>query len=216
MSRDHQDARSPQHPTDTAESHAGKAALTDRMIRRAQRKNPKLYKRLKFSLGPFGNSPVDSEQFALSVAERQAAAGVAVDGIAGRETLRVITGADPFDFLDGPPGKSNLNSDTHRLIGESSHRQALSPTTTRVTAVIGRADRVSPQTQWTLCTADGEPLPGGAARPETFGEQATALIVSLPIDEIPTPIYVQATTAKQHLAPEPVADEPLDMTGLED
>lgn len=196
----------------------GKRTLTDRLIRRAQRKNPTQERRLGFDPKTYSASAVDSETFAIDVAERQAAAGLAVDGVVGPETLRVVGGAtrSPFDFLDGPSGHRGRPGQPHKVIGELSHREAdADGVGCRVTAVIGLADRVSPQTRWTLCDADGQPVPGGALRVLTYSAQTTSLSSRLSLEHLPARVYAMATTPVEYLRPV-VDDEPIDLTGLED
>ncbi len=219
MSRDHDD-RTGTPPDRAAPSGpaGGKRTLTDRMIRRAQRQNPKQQRRLGFDPKAYSGSPVDSELFAIEVAERQAGGGLAVDGVVGPATFSLIGGGirSPFDFLDGPSGRRGGPGKPHQVVGELSHREA-SPdgAGARVVAVIGRADRAGPHTRWTLCGADGQPIDRGALRVLSLGEQTTSLASSLSLEELPTPVYAMATTAAEHVAPLP-DDEPVDLTGLED
>jgi hypothetical protein len=69
--------------------------LTERQIDRAKRKNPRWVERQGVAPSVFSTEPVDSAAFAHDVAEKQAAAGDAVDGIAGPKTVAAVTGSDP-------------------------------------------------------------------------------------------------------------------------
>ena len=69
--------------------------LTDRQIRKARRRNPHWQQRLGFSTAQFGGGDIASAELAESVAERQAALGVAVDGIAGPRTIAALTATSP-------------------------------------------------------------------------------------------------------------------------
>lgn len=74
----------------TVEARPTELPLTDRQIRRARRKNPGWIARLKVSAQIFSTAEVDSSAFALDVAAKQAAHGLAVDGIAGPRTVAAV------------------------------------------------------------------------------------------------------------------------------
>lgn len=76
----------------TVDAPASTVPLTDRQIRKAQRKNPRWVAKTKVSAQIFSNADVDSAAFALDVAEKQAANGLVVDGIAGPKTVAAIAG----------------------------------------------------------------------------------------------------------------------------
>lgn len=85
----------------------GKRALTDRLAQRAAQKNPTQQARLGFKREAFSNAPVDSEEFAHDVADKQASHGLKVDGVAGRKTVKAVTGQNEFDYLDTGPKKGD-------------------------------------------------------------------------------------------------------------
>jgi hypothetical protein len=75
--------------------------LSDRQLRKARERNPHWQHELGFSTSMFGGGDVATGEFADNVAEKQAALGLPVDGIAGPDTLgaviRSTSGpADPF------------------------------------------------------------------------------------------------------------------------
>ena len=69
--------------------------LTDRQLRKARRRNPHWQERLGFAPTLFGGGDIASGELADNVAARQAALGLAVDGIAGPKTIAAVTAAAP-------------------------------------------------------------------------------------------------------------------------
>jgi hypothetical protein len=67
--------------------------LTDSQMRKARERNPYWQNKLGFSPSLFGGGEVDTGEFADNVADKQAGLGVAVDGIAGPDTVEAAAAA---------------------------------------------------------------------------------------------------------------------------
>ncbi len=74
----------------TVESKPTELLLTDQQLRKARRRNPMWVERLRVSAQIFSTAAPDSDAFALDVAEKQAAQGLTVDGIAGPNTVAAV------------------------------------------------------------------------------------------------------------------------------
>lgn len=66
--------------------------LDDRRLRRARRRNPHWVQKLNVSSQVLSTADVDTNAFALDVAEKQLARGLEVDGVAGPRTVAAIAG----------------------------------------------------------------------------------------------------------------------------
>ena len=64
--------------------------LDDRRLRRARRRNPHWVQKLNVSAQVLSTAAVDTNAFALDVAEKQLARGLEVDGVAGPRTVAAI------------------------------------------------------------------------------------------------------------------------------
>jgi hypothetical protein len=89
----------------TVEAAPSRELLTDRQIRTARRRNPHWIAKLGLSVQLFSNAEVDSSAFALDVAEKQAAAGLKIDGIAGPETAAQVAGTVAADRSTADAGR---------------------------------------------------------------------------------------------------------------
>lgn len=148
---------------------AGKRALTDRLAQRAAQKNPAQQAKLGFKRDAFSTAAVDSQEFAHDVAEKQAAHGLKVDGVAGRKTVRAVTGLDPFDYLDTGPKKGDgkrgkpPGAAGHGAKGQPIKLLAeLHPNSYgdghEFAAMLGRDDGITPEATFQVTYANGQPM----------------------------------------------------------
>jgi hypothetical protein len=151
----------------------GKRALTDRLAQRAAQKNPTQQARLGFKREAFSSAPVDSEAFAHDVADKQASHGLKVDGVAGRKTVKAVTGQNEFDYLDTGPKKGDGKGEkggkgggrrapvgkakTTQLWGEFTHDDA-NNAGVLVVANLGTADGITPETTFQVADASGHAI----------------------------------------------------------
>ncbi len=181
----------------------GKRALTDRLAQRAAQKNPTQQARLGFKREAFSSAPVDSEEFAHDVADKQASHGLKVDGVAGRKTVKAVTGQNEFDYLDtGPkkgdgkgkrkaPGKATDAKTTHLLTG-CSHKDALDRGS-RLVATFGLEDGISPFTTFQVTDASGHPIPGCDVSLIAIHGATTELRCTRPLTVLPADVSILAT-----------------------
>jgi hypothetical protein len=85
--------------------------LTDRQLEKARRRNPHWQDKLGFSTSMFGGGDVATGEFADNVAEKQAALGLPVDGIAGPHTAHAVVAASApaHDSLEATRGRRDPN-----------------------------------------------------------------------------------------------------------
>lgn len=69
--------------------------LSDAQLRQARRKNPRYQRSLGFDPATYSSAPVDSDAFALDVANLQAHSLLAVDGIVGPATAAAVGNNHP-------------------------------------------------------------------------------------------------------------------------
>ncbi len=101
----------------TVEARPSRDLLSDRQVRLATRKNPMWVRRLKVSAQIFSTAPVESSAFAMDVAEKQATAGLDVDGIAGPKTVAAIAGeVAAARSTPGRRGARAAGGDEHREV----------------------------------------------------------------------------------------------------
>jgi hypothetical protein len=75
----------------------GPPELTPQQRRRARRHNRRWQRKLGFDPAQWSAAPIESEEFAMDVAAKQAKAGLRVDGIVGPQTAAAASKADdPF------------------------------------------------------------------------------------------------------------------------
>lgn len=183
---------------------AGKRALTDRLAQRAAQKNPVQQAKLGFKRDAFSAAAVDSEEFAHDVADKQAAHGLKVDGVAGRKTVKAVTGQNEFDYLDtGPkhgagkggkrraPGKATDAKATHLLTG-CSHKDELDRGS-RLVATFGLEDGITPWTTFQVTDASGHPIPGCEVSVIAIHGATTELRCTRPLTVLPPDVSILAT-----------------------
>ncbi|HUQ03633.1 MAG TPA: peptidoglycan-binding domain-containing protein [Kofleriaceae bacterium] len=125
--------------------------LTDRQLRKACERNVHWQNKLGFSTSLFGGGAIDTGEFADNVAEKQAAHGLPIDGIAGPSTLgAVIRGTsgpdDPFathllGMTQGAGGEKSRatgsgSGSRSRTRSTAAKTPAKTPTETRIRAEI--------------------------------------------------------------------------------
>lgn len=148
---------------------AGKRALTDRLAQRAAQKNPVQQVKLGFKREAFSSAAVESQDFAHDVADKQAAHGLRVDGVAGRKTVKAVTGLDPFDYLDTGPKKADgrrgkpQGAAGHGAKGQPIKLLAALQTNSyedghEFAAVLGRDDGITPEATFQVTYANGQPV----------------------------------------------------------
>lgn len=117
--------------------------LTDTQLRKARERNPYWQHELGFSPALFGGGDVATGEFADNVADKQAALGLAIDGIAGPRTLHAaINGTassaasagaseDPFGMhlLDNPRRRGGERARSAAAPARSAAAPATAPTT---------------------------------------------------------------------------------------
>ncbi len=181
---------------------AGKRALTDRLAQRAAQKNPAQQAKLGFKRDAFSNAAVDSQEFAHDVAEKQAAHGLKVDGVAGRKTVKAVTGQNEFDYLDTGPkkgggtgkagrGKAPGAKSTQLLTG-CSHKDELDRGS-RLVATFGLEDGISPFTTFQVTDEAGHPIPGCDVSLIAIHGATTELRCTRPLTVLPADVSILAT-----------------------
>jgi hypothetical protein len=149
---------------------AGKRALTDRLAQRAAKKNPVQQAKLGFKRDALSAAPVDSQEFAHDVADKQVAHGLRVDGVAGRKTVKAVIGNE-FDYLDTADSKGgDKGGRGKRLKSPTTKGQPLQLLAALETnsyedehqfaAVIGSNDGVTTDATFQVTYASGHPVPG--------------------------------------------------------
>jgi hypothetical protein len=88
--------------------------LTDAQLRKAKRRNRHWQAKLGFSTSVFGGGDIATGEFADNVADKQAALGLPVDGIAGPRTLEAVSAAARPDALEATRGRREANGAAHR------------------------------------------------------------------------------------------------------
>lgn len=183
---------------------AGKRALTDRLAQRAAQKNPVQQAKLGFKRDAFSSAAVDSQEFAHDVADKQAAHGLKVDGVAGRKTVKAVTGLDPFDYLDTGPkkgdgkggkgkgrGKATDPKSTQLLTG-CSHKDELDRGS-RLVATFGLEDGISPFATFQVTDEAGHPIPGCDVSLIAIHGATTELRCTRPLTVLPPDVSILAT-----------------------
>lgn len=98
--------------------------LTDAQLRKAKRRNPHWQEKLGFSASTFGGGDVATGEFADNVADKQAALGLPVDGIAGPYTMRAVAAASRPDALEATRGRRDANGAAERATAAGIDRVA--------------------------------------------------------------------------------------------
>jgi hypothetical protein len=88
--------------------------LSDAQLRKARRRNQHWQARLGFSPSLFGGGDVATGEFADNVADKQAALGLPVDGIAGPQTIEAVAAAARPDPLEATRGRRDADGAAHR------------------------------------------------------------------------------------------------------
>ncbi len=184
---------------------AGKRALTDRLAQRAAQKNPVQQAKLGFKRDAFSSAAVDSQEFAHDVADKQAAHGLKVDGVAGRKTVKAVTGLDPFDYLDTGPKKGDgkggkgkagrgkaADAKSTQLLTGCSHKDELDRGS-RLVATFGLEDGISPFTTFQVTDEAGHPIPGCEVSLLAIHGATTELRCTRPLTVLPPEVSILAT-----------------------
>lgn len=88
--------------------------LSDAQLRKAKRRNQHWQTKLGFSTSVFGGGDIGTGELADNVAEKQAALGLPIDGIAGPRTLEAIATAARPDALEATRGRRDPNGAAQR------------------------------------------------------------------------------------------------------